>query len=137
MSERVCHIENGEIKNPMDIRKQFSELKDGTYLVKISTRKVRSLPQNAYYWGVVCDMVKEGLRDAGFQDISTTDDAHEVMKGLFLKREIISLETGEVLTGSKSTTTLTTLEFNTYIEKIQQWAAEYLGISIPSPNENF
>ncbi|MBO9151906.1 hypothetical protein ACFOTA_06785 [Chitinophaga sp. GCM10012297] len=136
MSESVCHIENGQIKNPTDIRKQFSGLKDGTYLVKVSARKVRSLHQNAYYWGVVCDMVKDGLIEAGFAEVSSPDDAHEVLKGLFLKREIVSLETGEVLTGSKSTTELTTLEFNTYIEKIQHWAAEYLGISIPSPNEN-
>ncbi|WP_343302884.1 hypothetical protein AAHN97_15160 [Chitinophaga niabensis] len=135
MSQRICHIENGRIKNREEIRKQFAELKDGIYLVKVSTRKVRSLSQNAYYWGVVCDMVRDGLIDAGFESIESGEDAHEVMKGLFLKRDVINYNTGEILTGAVSTTELTTTEFNQYIEKIQQWAAEYLGISIPSPNE--
>ncbi|RPE05516.1 hypothetical protein EGT74_24335 [Chitinophaga lutea] len=135
MSERLCHIENGKIRNPADIRKQFEGLNDGTYLVKVSPRKVRSLKQNAFYWGVVCDMVKDGLRYAGFAEVSTSEDAHDVMKGLFLKKNIINFQTGEALEGTKSTTELTTAEFSIYIEQIQQWAAEYLGISIPSPNE--
>jgi hypothetical protein len=135
MSERVLFIEEGRIRNPADIRKQFTELRDGIYLVKISTRKRRGLKQNAYYWGVVCEMVRDGLKDAGYRCINTTDDAHEVTKSLFLKHRLVNEETGEVIETIGSTATLTTIEFNQYIEEIIQWAAEYLSIQIPLPNE--
>lgn len=134
MQERICHIESGRIKNREAIRKLFAELKDGTYLIKIATRRRRSLPQNAYYWGVVVDMVKDGLIDAGFRDVDA-EDAHELLKSKFLKKQVFSEQTGEVMDFYRSTAELTTFEFSEYIEKVAQWAAEYLGIAIPLPNE--
>lgn len=131
--EKICHIKNGKILNPADIRNLFEPLKDGTYKVKVSPRKVRSLQQNSYYWGVVCDMVYEGLRDAGYDEVKTAEDAHEIMKLLFLKKDVVSTSTGEILAGATSTTELTTLEFAEYIEKVRMWAAEYLNINIPDP----
>lgn len=135
MSERVLYIEDGKIQNREEIRDQFQELKDGTYLIKISTRKRRGLNQNAYYWGVVCEMVRDGLKDAGYRSILTTDDAHEALKMLFLKKQIVNEETGECIESIGSTANLTTIEFSEYIERIIQWAAEYLSIVIPYPNE--
>ncbi|SFW16594.1 hypothetical protein [Chitinophaga sancti] len=135
MSERVVHIENGKIANPAAIRKQFNELRDGMYLVKVSPRKVRSLSQNAYYWAVVCGMVRDGLRDAGYDDVLTDEDAHEVMKHLFLKKDIVNKKTDESIPSTRSTTELTTFEFSNYIEQIITWAAQYLNIVIPYPNE--
>ena len=135
MSERVVHIANGKIANPAVIRKQFDELRDGIYLVKVSPRKVRSLSQNAYYWAVVCGMVKDGLRDAGYDAVMTDEDAHEVMKHLFLKKEIVNKNTDERIPSVRSTTELTTFEFSEYIEQIISWAAQYLNIVIPYPNE--
>jgi len=35
-----------------------------------------------------------------------------------------------------STTKMNTIEFSSFIEQIQQWSAEYLGVDIPSPNES-
>lgn len=137
MQERLCHIESGRIVNRDEIGKLFTSLQDGTYMVRLQLRKRRSLPQNAYYWGVVCEMVKDGLRDAGFNAIRTADDAHEVTKSLFLKKEVVNEDTGELLAViGRSTTTLSTLEFSEYIDQIIQWAAEYLCISIPYPNED-
>jgi len=136
MSQAICHIHAGKITNPSTIRKQFDGLKDGTYLVKVAPRKVRSLQQNAYYWEVVCDMVMEGLRDAGYDEVQTPDDAHEVMKAKFLKRYIVNHQTGEMIEKDGSTASLTTIEFSEYIDRVLQWAAEYLGIVIPLPNEN-
>jgi hypothetical protein len=135
MSQSVVYIEDGRVTNPVVIRKQFSELKDGVYQVKISTRKQRSLPQNAYYWGVICDMVKQGLYEAGYRSVKTSDNAHEVMKNLFLKKRIVNEDTGEVIETIGSTASLTTEAFIIYVEEIIQWAAEYLGIEIPLPNE--
>jgi len=136
MSECICYISEGKITNPEMVRKRFGELKDGVYQVTIKIRRQRSIAQNAYYWGVVCDMVKDGLKDAGFEGIFTAEDAHEVMKSMFLKRSVYNQDTGEVLAKfGRSTANLSTIEFIEYIERIIQWAAEYLGINVPYPNE--
>lgn len=52
------------------------------------------------------------------------EEAHDILKLKFLKH-----------TGKTSTTGLTTLEFKNYLERIQRWAAQELGCSIPDPNE--
>jgi len=46
----------------------------------------------------------------------------------------INKKTGEVIYVPGSTATLTTIEFNEFIEKCQKFAAEYLGIVIADPN---
>lgn len=79
-------------------------------------------------------MVREGLRDLGYRDVKTVGDAHEVMKNLFLKKTYKNDETGQVITIVGSTTDLTTVEFNEYLDEIIEWAAEYLSISIPPPS---
>ena len=50
------------------------------------------------------------------------EETHELLKLRFLKP-----------IGKRNTTELTTVEFNTYIEKIQRWAAQELGCVIPDP----
>lgn len=75
----------------------------------------RSNPQNAYYFGVIVDMISQ---ETG----NELEETHELLKVRFLKP-----------IGKKSTTQLTTVEFNTYIEKIQRWSAQELGCVIPDP----
>jgi hypothetical protein len=84
--------------------------------------KERSTPQNGYLFGVV---YKEIALDTG----STVEDVHDAMKDMFLsdhKRPIPHI---------RSTTKLTTVEFNEYFENIIHWAASYLGLYIELPNE--
>jgi RNA-binding protein YhbY len=134
VSEFILHITNGAITNPKVVREKFT-LKDGKYLVSIKSIKKRSLQQNAYYHGVVVPMVKEGLREAGYNEVRTNEDAHEILKHLFLKKKITSEKSGEEITIAGSTAKLKTVEFNQFLEDIWQWAATYLNISIPEPNE--
>ncbi len=134
--ESVLHIEEGKIANKVHMRRLFDGLEDGIYLVTIKPRKRRSQKQNAYYHAVVCDMVREGLQEAGYGAVKDAEDAHEILKSLFLKTRIINEESGEVLVEMvQSTTKLTTTEFEEYLEKIRQWAAEYLGVYIPEPGK--
>lgn len=44
-------------------------------------------------------------------------------------------ETSEVMTRVRSTTELSTVEFNDYTEKIRMWANSYLNLQLPLPNE--
>jgi hypothetical protein len=95
--------------------------------------KKRSGDQNAYYWGVVVHLVSEALIDLGNE--ITPDEAHEFLKANFNYTEITNEQTGEVMKIPRSTSDLTTEEFTDYIEKVAKWAAEWLNITIPEPNE--
>lgn len=96
-------------------------------------RKQRSSPQNRYYWGCMIPMVMEGLIHMGHQ--VDTEITHEFLKANFRKTIIVNEETGETYTLPGSTQTLTTSAFMDFKAQIQRWAAEYLNINIPDPNE--
>jgi hypothetical protein len=50
---------------------------------------------------------------------------------------MINENSGEVIgTRIKSTTELSTLEMNEFIENMIRWSAEQFNITIPYPNEN-
>jgi hypothetical protein len=135
MTEFILYIKDDAITNKPVVRKNFTQLRDGKYLVTIKSIKKRSLKQNAYYWSVCVPMVLQGLRDVGYNDVKTNEDAHEVMKRLFLQKKFTNEKTGEEITLAGNSSDLKTVEFNTYLEDIWQWAAEYLNIQIPQPNE--
>ena len=75
MRELTIEIFNRKIRNLADFKKLFNELKDGKYRLTIKDFRKRSLQQNAYYWGVVVPMVKEGLRHEGFDDVTEDEEA--------------------------------------------------------------
>ena len=125
-------IKDGKIDNPATVKKAFN-LSDGYYELEIKKKNKRSLQQNAYWWGVVVAMVHEGLRDMG-NDVSL-QETHEFLKMKFNTKSIVNTIVGEVSEIPKSTTGLSKVEFNELIERVQQFAAEYLNLNIPSPNE--
>lgn len=135
MSEFLLYKYNGAISNRKVVADAFNGLENGRYKVVISSYKKRSLPQNAYYHGCVVPMVKDGLRHIGYNEVKTNEDAHECLKHLFLKRKMVNENNGDEIVIPGSTAKLTTIEFNTFIDEIIQWASEYLGITIPLPNE--
>lgn len=102
------------------------------YLKSIGTRKIveilkpprkpRSNNQNAYYWGVILELISQ---ETGM----TMDESHSAMKLLFLKKRI-----SEELYTIRSTATLNTLEFEEYLEKVKRFASLELNIIIPDPN---
>lgn len=98
-------------------------------------RRKRSNPQNSYYRGVVLPLVLRGLRDAGFENYRSEEQAHDLLKYRFLKVNEVN-GNGETFERIKSTTELTTSEMMDYIAEIQQFASEYLGVFIPDPTNN-
>ena len=85
-------------------------------------KKERSNPQNRYYWGVVINLLCE---TTGY----TPEEMHEALKMLFLKDNTRKLPT------LRSTTELTTIEFEDFLEGVRVWAASELNCIIPLPNE--
>lgn len=135
-------IFNGEVSESGKLkifkRKEFeSEMlmfagKKVILTVEKKTRK-RSLCQNSFYWGVVVPMVRAGLLDTGYK--LSLEQTHDLLKMMFLEKEIVNEKTGEILKSIKSTTELTTTDFMVFIDDVQRWASEYLSIVIPSPGE--
>lgn len=134
MKEIALNIFGRKIQNADEVRRGFADLRDGKYLITIKDVRRRTLSQNGYYWAVVCPLVQKALHDAGYDEVQTTDDAHEVMKHIFLKKKVINKNTDECIEIAGSSATLSTPEFNEYIDRICRWAMEYLGLDIPSPS---
>lgn len=134
MSKEFIISKSGkDFRNTKAWKEHIASLPDGRYLVSIKSIKARSLPQNAYYWGVVVEMVYQGLKEAGFDAVRNKDDAHEIMKSLFLK---IKEAKGVVyIERVQSTTELTTIGFMEYLLHISTWAFDYLSITIPEPGQ--
>lgn len=129
----ILHIENGKVVNRKVVSNGFN-LKDGRYNVEITDYNKRSNPQNNYYWQILTDFIQPGLYDLGWREIKTKDDAHDFMREMFLKVKEVNEISGDERTRIKSTTELSTTEFNVYLEEIAQFAAEFLGVEIPEPN---
>lgn len=92
----------------------------------------RSLPQNSYYWGIVIREITIRLHELGHQGIED-ETVHELMKLKFNHELVINDATGEYMELPKTTTDLTKTEFAEYVDRIRQWASEFLSINIPDP----
>lgn len=114
---------NGEcILNKEELTKALKEILPGEYVLTIKKRsKPRSLNENSYYHGVIVKMIAEYC---GY----TPEEAHDALKWEFLRKD-------GVIPTIRSTTDLSTIEFEEYCSKIRMWASKELGVYIPSPNE--
>jgi len=93
------------------------------YLTVAKVTKSRSGNQNRYYWGVVIDLLS---KETGYE----REEMHEAMKMQFLKKND---ETRFAI--AKSSSSLSTAEFEDYMAQIRRWASQYLGLYIATPNE--
>ena len=84
----------------------------------------RSLNQNAYYFGVVVEILSDFT---GYE----REEMHEALKEKFLSSEIDEHGLRKI----KSTTKLKTTEMEDYLERIRRWAATELNCYVPLPNE--
>lgn len=99
-------------------------------------RKSRSNNQNSYYWGVVLPLVQDGLKEATGEVRDINSIHYQILLPLLsVNREIVNTETGQVISEKLTSSEMTTTEFMEYVISIQQWAAEFLNINIPDPNQ--
>jgi len=106
---------------------EFSKHEGKDVCVSITRGRKRSSPQNNYYWGVVIPLAWQGLVDLG--NDCDEEDVHEYLKERFGKRKVM-----QDYTIAESTTKMTTLEFEEYLERIKRFAAVDLCVNIPDPN---
>lgn len=97
--------------------------KEDWFVVEIhKAKQVRSLRQNAYYWGVVVAIVAD---HTGY----TPDESHQELARMFLGYE----NNGKSFV--RSTSKLNTVEFEQYMDKCRAWAMAEMSVHIPLPNE--
>lgn len=130
----IGHIKEGVLKisNRAFFDNDLKLMSDCDVVVTIEKKsRKRTSQQNRYYWGVVILLCKRGFNELG-HDLND-EDTHTFLKSKFNPRDLIFQDTGEVFTFGGSTTEMDTTDFNMYIEKIQQFAAEILNVNIPDP----
>lgn len=107
--------------------------RESVTIVASDTRPKRSSQANRYYWGVVLDLIYLALRESGWE--INKEGTHELLRVRFLSVDKPIGDEGGFLTRVKSTTELDSTEFVAYIERCKQFAAEYLNVVIPEPND--
>ncbi len=97
------------------------------WVIITDVKPPRSLQQNAYYFGVVIQYISDETGES-------PEKTHEDLKEKFLPR-MWTVEDGREVEFPKSTTRLSTKEFKDYLESVIAWAASFLNLVIPDPNE--
>ncbi len=98
------------------------------WVTVVRQQHLRTMPQNRYYFGVVVDMIASYIGES-------REDTHALLKVKFLPARDVELLDGQKLTMPPSTRSLDTEGMSSYIDQIKQWAASFLGLDIPDPNE--
>lgn len=91
----------------------------------------RSLDQLRLYWAWMGEIARF-LRDTAGLDVND-DDIHGYMKGKFLSKDIVVIGGDKVRT-AKSTKKLSVEEMSEYMQRIDHYAAESLGLVLEVKN---
>lgn len=92
----------------------------------------RSVQQNKRYWALLGEIADAA--EANGQRFSA-EVWHHYFKGRFIGHEDITLPDGQVIQQPISSTTLTTAEFNAYMERIEAHAAAELGVEFSTASK--
>jgi len=102
-------------------------------LVEISidtVSKKRSIKENSYYWGCVIQHFRLGWAITQGERI-TKEEAHNGLRGKFMCKIWTKLDIRIPI----STSTLTHLDFQIYLDDIKDFTSKYLGVEIPAPDK--
>lgn len=135
--EYISTVTNGMLQ--ANVEREFREgLKDfegERVLLRLSKkRKNRSLEQNRYYFGVVCECFQIGAKETWGEEISK-EEAHENLKKECNYKELVSEDSGEIFRLVKTTSNLNTLGFEEYLERCRKFIYTWFNITVPMPNE--
>jgi hypothetical protein len=129
-------VTNGKIAEGVSItiRDLIAKMEGKNLVITIKEQgKRRSDKQNAYYWGVVIPAIKDLFEAVGTS--LTPEDVHCFLKehvaGMM---KVILLPDGGRRAIVESSTKLTTVEWESYMDKVRAWAAQW-GVVIPLPME--
>lgn len=115
----------------------FRATPDGSYMLSITKqRNGRTLNQNEWLWGCVYPILLDGLLEAGWE-FTSVEQVHEFFKKLLAQDRVVNYSTGEIVEIPKSTATMDTQQFSTYVDKLREYAEEFLNVTIPTPDKDW
>ena len=107
--------------------------------VKITVEKYyrKASPlQFGYLYAVVYPLFLLALNDAGYEFV-TVDEVDIFAKTLWANKDILNRETGEIVKVPLSKSEFKTVDQMVFVQKIREYASEYLSTDIPDPNINW
>ena len=124
--------ENKLWRNIAAYKQYLNDLPPGRYKVIVENEDKRTPQQNKWIHSVLPEILM-GLRAVGYDEIKTTEDAKDLIKALFFKKQVTNgIETIDVIQGTSKTSKL---DFVSRSEDIIKWANEYLGIDVAPPDK--
>lgn len=132
-----CDVKNGTVSNNRTLLKDaIKSFNNRRITISIQEAfKTRSNKQNAYYWGCIIPIIKQGFKDS-WGESHSIKNIHEFLKLEFNYTERVNEITGECVKFPKSTTDNDTRQQEEYHEQIRQFAFDWFNTVIPLPNEN-
>lgn len=94
----------------------------------------RSLRANSRYWASVIPLAIEVLSQGRVLPLSK-EQAHEVLKRVFLGEEEVVGPGGVVVMIPLRSSTLPSPEFNAYVQRIEHWLLHDHGVHVPAAGE--
>lgn len=129
-----CYVKDGilHIRSRKAFDNEVRGLTGELEIYVIKKKKYRSLSQNAFYWSAVIPILHAAINECG--NHLGKESVHKMMAAKFLLEDV-PLKDGQFIQRVKSTTELSTSQFMDYLTEINAWTIEYLGFSLPAPNE--
>lgn len=94
----------------------------------------RSMNQNRYYWGVIVSIAKDAISEE-YGEAIDIESVHELLKERCNYKELVKDD--KVLKITKSTSNLSTIEFEEYLDRCRKFIFNWFGVDVPLPNEHF
>ena len=97
-------------------------------------KKKRSNNQNRFYWGCLIPLMQQGAKDI-WGETWSIDKAHQHLSKKFVFHESVNQKNGVITQTHKSTTELTTTDWEVYVTEIRIYLLEDFDIDAPEPNQ--
>ena len=107
--------------------------KNGFLSVKIEVNKTRSLSQNRALH-LYCKWMAEELNNAGLDMLKTFDDGASISWTPISVKELMWKPVQKAMTGKKSTTAQTKIEYVDIYEALNRHISSKFGVTVPWPN---
>ncbi|MGS1071506.1 recombination protein NinB [Burkholderia glumae] len=106
--------------------KAFNDRGEPLRVIVTAEEKQRNAAQNRLYWGAILRAIAEQAWVEGRQ--FDKDAWHEYFARMFGVSDELTLPDGEIILRRKSTSQMSVGEFSTYLNQIQAYAANTLGV---------
>ncbi|MCM2493292.1 recombination protein NinB [Burkholderia glumae] len=106
--------------------KAFNDRGEPLRVIVTAEEKQRNAAQNRLYWGAILRAIAEQAWVDGRQ--FDKDSWHEYFARMFGVSDELTLPDGEIILRRKSTSQMSVGEFSTYLNQIQAYAANNLGV---------